>query len=197
MSTIARQAYLQQITQRLVLFTGVVLTILSLTLYGFIRRSSCELPDSCEPRSYLVVLVFVTGLLGGFVSIQQRLPSIALDELKVLAGSWISITLIPINGGIFAIVLMLMFVGHIVQGALFPAYPAPGDFVINDAESFNRWITGAYPVDGVEVAKLLFWSFVAGFSERLVPQIIRRTSDELMAEKREGEKEVNKPEKEQ
>jgi hypothetical protein len=32
-----------------------------------------------------------------------------------------------------------------------------------------------YPTTGVDVAKLIFWSFVAGFSERLVPQIISNT----------------------
>jgi hypothetical protein len=36
--------------------------------------------------------------------------------------------------------------------------------------------TATYPVAGVDFAKLIFWSFLAGFSERLVPQIISKTS---------------------
>jgi hypothetical protein len=31
---------------------------------------------------------------------------------------------------------------------------------------------GTYPQTGVDFAKLVFWCFVAGFSERFVPQII-------------------------
>ena len=37
--------------------------------------------------------------------------------------------------------------------------------------------TSTYPSTGVDFAKLVFWSFVAGFSERLVPQIISKTEN--------------------
>ena len=172
MSATQRQEFLQQVTKRLVGLTAIVLIFLATGLYGFIKFGG-------ENRSYLVLLVFIAGLLGGFVSIQQRLPSITLDELKVLSSSWVSITLIPINGGVFAIVLMLMFAGHIVQGQIFPVYPDAQQFLVSDAQSFLNWLNLSYPVSGVDIAKLLFWSFVSGFSERFVPQIIRRTSDEI------------------
>jgi hypothetical protein len=123
------------------------------------------------------VLVFLSGLTGGFVIIQQRLPGITLDELRVLSGSWVSITLIPINDGIFALVLMVAFVGNIVSGALFPVYPS--HFNISNVEEFYTWLNQAYPENGIDVAKLLFWSFVAGFSERFMPQIIRKTTNEV------------------
>jgi hypothetical protein len=173
MSVIERQEFLQLITKRLVGFTSIVLIALATGLYWFV-----DYGESGNERSYLVLLVFVSGLLGGFVSIQQRLPYIALSELKVLSSSWVSIALIPINGGIFAIVLMLMFAGNIIQGQLFPVYPDPDGFPISDAQSFLNWLKLFYPVTGVDLAKLLFWSFVAGFSERFVPQIIQRTVDE-------------------
>ena len=95
----------------------------------------------------------------------------------------VSITLIPINGGIFALVLMIMFVGKIIQGTLFPTYP---DLKVEDLITFKKWITSAYPVSGANVAKLLFWSFVAGFSERFVPQIIRKTVDEINSDQPAG-----------
>ena len=34
------------------------------------------------------------------------------------------------------------------------------------------------------MAKLLFWSFVAGFSERFVPQIINRVADQVEEDER-------------
>lgn len=175
MSAIERQKYLQQVTQRLIMFTGAVLFM---TLAGLYTIN--KLPEG-NKHSYLVMLVFISGLLGGFVSIQQRLPRITVEELRILSSSWLSITLIPINGGIFALVLMLMFLGKIIQGTLFPSYPdiEITSFDITSVETFKTWITSTYPESGAGVAKLLFWSFVAGFSERFVPQIIRRTADDI------------------
>ena len=177
MSAIERQENLQKITKRLIIFTSTVLCTIAVglyVLYSFIDGGK---------HSYLVLLVFTSGLLGGFVSIQQRLPNMNADELKILSKSWFSITLIPINGGIFALVLMIIFIGNIIQGALFPSYP---DFEITDLVTFRKWITSSYPVSGANVAKLLFWSFVAGFSERFVPQIIRRTLDEINSDQPAG-----------
>lgn len=164
-----RQAYMQSLTKRLVIFTMATLFFLGVSLYFFIDTAVKQ------DKSFLVIMVFMCGLLGGFVSIQQRLPKITLDEMKVLSSSWVSITLIPINGGIFALILMLMFVGQIVQGDMFPHYPDPP---VADAPGFMNWIQHSYPSSGREIAKLLFWSFVSGFSERFVPQIIRRTVDQ-------------------
>lgn len=165
-----RQELLQLITRRLVAFTAVILLILAAFQYRDI------LADDPSQRSYLVLLVFMSGLLGGFVSIQQRLPKISLEELRVLSGSWVSITLIPINGGIFALVLMLMFIGHIIQGQLFPVYAK--DVAIAGMVDFKIWLLDTYPSTGPDIAKLLFWSFVAGFSERFVPQVIRRAASD-------------------
>jgi len=178
---IHRQESLQIVTRKLVLFTGFILIVLALILY----RSGDDTLDSDnnnitqsqvvskdKKHTHLLLLVFTAGLLGGFVSIQQRLPTIKDEELKTLSTSWFSITLIPINGGIFSLVLLLMFAGNILQGDLFPAYPDAPQFAINNYDSFRMWLISAYPTHGEEVAKLLFWSFVAGFSERFVPQII-------------------------
>ena len=40
---------------------------------------------------------------------------------------------------------------------------------------FNNFLKLTFPKSGPNVAKLIFWSFVAGFSERFVPQIIKKT----------------------
>ena len=130
-------------------------------------------------RTYLVTYVFMSGLCGGFVSIQQRLPAITLDELRELSNSWLSILLIPINGGIFALVLMLMFLSGIVEGAMFPKYYHQAIDTSNGVVSFKLWLINTCPATGPDIAKLLFWSFVAGFSERFVPQIITKTSKDV------------------
>ncbi|MEZ8824637.1 hypothetical protein AB4259_18360 [Vibrio amylolyticus] len=203
MDTVERQSALQIITQRLVIFTSIILLLVAVGLYlgvstdpvagesvdGLIKckaeptNSLEQYKFDCTPylksppeqeRSYLVLLVFTAGLLGGFVSIQQRLPRIDSKELSLLASSWVSVTIIPINGGIFAMVLMLSFIGGIIQGELFPVYH---EVEIDGAAGFARWLKQGYPMTGMDVGKLLFWSFVSGFSERFVPQIIRNTAE--------------------
>jgi hypothetical protein len=163
-----RQKYLQAVTRKLVGLTAGCMLLLFVAFY---------LVDLFSRRTFLVGIVFVAGLIGGFVSMQQRLPTIGLDELRELAGSWPSILLVPINGGIFAMVLMLMFASGIIQGALFPEYKHPEIDPSQLVESFRQWLRNAFPKDGPAIAKLVFWSFVAGFSERFVPQIIRKTTE--------------------
>jgi hypothetical protein len=166
-----RQLCLQSVTKKLVTLTALCLVALAITLY-------VALPGVLGvKRTYLVVYVFGAGLIGGFVSIQQRLPAIQLAEIRELSRSWLSILLIPVNGGVFALVLMLMFIAGLLEGALFPKYTAVpidhGDLL----NSFANWLAYTFPEQGRDLAKLFFWSFVAGFSERFVPQIIRRTAE--------------------
>ncbi len=164
------QQLLQQVTRKLVFFTGGILLIVALAIYSLMALSGGEKPP------ILVLIVFLCGLLGGFVSIQQRLPAFDLPSLRALASSWLSITLIPINGGVFAMVMMFAFMGGILEGALFPTY---GYHAITDTASFYSWIEDNYPTSNHGVAKLIFWAFVAGFSERLVPQVIGKVSTGL------------------
>jgi len=165
-----RQLLLQLVTKKLVVFTAGILLLVTVLIYGLTES------NGGKQTPILVILVFTCGLLGGFVSIQQRLPKISVEEMQALTKSWLSITLIPINGGIFAIVLMFIFMGEIVQGVLFPEYR---EVKISNTFEFYRWIQNDYPTSGKEVAKLLFWSFVAGFSERLVPQVIIKVTEQV------------------
>ena len=169
-----RQQHLQSVTKKLVYFTTAILSLLAAYLLYL-----TFLPAGSE-RPFVVLVVFLCGLLGGFVSIQQRLPKIETNELKLLSQSWVSITLIPINGGIFALVLMLMFASSILQGELFPEYK---EVTVKDITDVYSWVKDGYPVSGADIAKLFFWSFVAGFSERFVPQVIMKTTNSAGADK--------------
>ena len=164
-----RQLHLQLITHKLVCFTGGILLLLAAVIYPLMSYGR-------EQPPILVLIVFMCGLLGGFVSIQQRLPTLSLVEMTSLTRSWLSITLIPINGGVFSLVFMFMFMGGILEGSLFPQY---GYRAITDTASFYDWMQNNYPISNHEVAKLIFWSFVAGFSERLVPQVIGKVSGQI------------------
>jgi hypothetical protein len=120
---------------------------------------------------------FGCGLVGGFVSIQQRLKNVSDEELDLLSRSWFQILLIPVYGGIFALVLYLAFLSGIVEGTLFPRLSVPAFGSPPTSADMKNLFTSTYPTTGVDLAKLIFWSFVAGFSERLVPQIISKTEN--------------------
>ncbi|WP_115717569.1 hypothetical protein [Gallaecimonas mangrovi] len=179
-----RQENLQKVTKKLVVFTAGILSL----VIGYLIVLAAICPQAqCQGHEKPIVLPFVLsfGLIGGFVSIQQRLPKIASNELRMLSRSWVSITLIPINGAIFSVVLMLMFISGIIQGELFPRYEARDIYSLSDVYS---WIKEGLPKTSTDLAKLFFWSFVSGFSERLVPQVIRATTRQVHAEQGDDEK---------
>lgn len=119
---------------------------------------------------------FVCGIVGGFVSIQQRLSKIKDEELSLLSESWATIMVIPIFGGIFALVLYMSFLSGILKGDLFPEFSMPTFGKPTTSENLIDFFLKTYPEEAVDFAKLAFWSFVAGFSERFVPQIIGKVT---------------------
>jgi hypothetical protein len=161
--TATRAQNILRVTRRLIIMTvtalGVVVLFFAATL----------LLGERFPFSWVC---FGCGLIGGFVSIQQRLKRIGDEELALLATSWFQIVLIPVYGGIFALVLYVGLLSKVVTGQLFPVFYIPPFHdppVHNDVHAF---LAETSPASGPDVAKLLFWCFVAGFSERFIPQII-------------------------
>ena len=125
-------------------------------------------------RLSISLLCFGCGLIGGFISIQQRLRKFHDDELLLLSKSWFQIVLIPVYGGIFSLILYVAFLGQIVTGSAFPHFYIPVFNNPPDHLDMQRFLSETSPASGVDVAKLLFWCVVAGFSERFIPQIISR-----------------------
>ena len=167
---VERQKFLIIVTKKLFALTLLCLIGLSFLMY-------CLKFGTTGGRTYLIIYVFIAGLIGGFVIIQQRLPKTDIIELRELSQFWSSLLLIPINGGIFAIVLHILFISGIMEGALFPEYHQVAIDQNNLTQSFADFMTYTFPKVGPNIAKLIFWSFVAGFSERFVPQIIRKTAE--------------------
>ena len=164
--TIQRMQNIHVLTRRLILLTAG--SLLSFTaLFGFVLFFNQRLMISW--------VVFICGIIGGFVSIQQRLKNIKDEEIQLLCESWFQILLIPIFGAIFSLILYCVFLSGLITSVAFPVFyfpqppqTGPGtDFII-------KVLRETYPSTGPDLAKLIFWSFVAGFAERLVPQIISK-----------------------
>ncbi len=112
------------------------------------------------------------GIIGGFVSIKQRLGKMTEEELTVLSGSWASTMIVPIYGGIFALVLYVIFLSGLVKSDLFPIFYVPKFDSPPTRDNLISLFSETSPLTAIDFAKFTFWSFVAGFSERFVPQLI-------------------------
>jgi hypothetical protein len=170
-----RAERLLRITRRLIIltFSGLVLLV-AIFAFTLLHGSRFMVSWAC----------FGCGLLGGFVSIQQRLKKFGDEELDLLSQSWFQILLIPIYGGIFAGLLYIGFLSNIIEGPLFPKFVGPPfSQPIPSTDDVRAFLAQTYPATGADLAKLLFWSFVAGFSERFVPQIIERTQTDANEKK--------------
>ena len=147
----------------------IVLTAAALLVFGALFGVTFFL----ESRLMITWVVFVCGIIGGFVSIQQRVKKISDKELQLLSGSWYQILLIPIFGAVFSLVLYSIFLSGLLNSDIFPAFSFPTPSAMGpDTEYIISVLRETYPRSGPDLAKLVFWSFAAGFAERLVPQII-------------------------
>jgi hypothetical protein len=125
-----------------------------------------------------ILLVMLAGSAGGFVSLQQRAQNVPTEgdplvSIFELENGRFSIYLAPVSGAIFAVVLLALFMGGLVSGELFPDFSSSGGlkYYIKKFEWADT--SGGY-LGSIGYAKLMVWSFIAGFAERFVPDTLDR-----------------------
>jgi hypothetical protein len=111
-------------------------------------------------------LVFLIGNIGGYVSVHRGLGALKDTEIVELSASWWAIIAPPFVGGILALALYLLFLSNILAGDLFPKFVPDG--------TGSHGLEQLFAQDGglTDYAKLPFWSFVAGFNQKYVVDII-------------------------
>lgn len=157
----------------------VGLSLLFILLYEFgMRAVYAERWHQFLPASMLTVVVIV-GAVGGLISVQQRFQSASSEgdpvyNLSVFAQGRKDIFPSVISGGVFAAVLYLLVASGILSGELFPTMELSSSFQ-HEPEGYLIWfLQEAVPKTGGDYAKLLVWSFIAGFAERFVPDTVSR-----------------------
>jgi hypothetical protein len=126
-------------------------------------------------------IVLLAGIVGACFSAQQRAQAPIPEgdvqtRVQVLTRLAESFYFAPIGGAIGALVLFCLFAGQLVQGQLFPRVWTTDP---SGTHSFFAFLISAGPYDGMEMAKLLAWCFIAGFSERLIPSALDQLGGRL------------------
>lgn len=113
------------------------------------------------------LMVFLIGNIGGYVSVHRGLGELKDEEVIGLSSSWLSIVVPSFVGGVLALALYLLFLSNILAGDLFPKFQLGP----SSPQGFKAILEQR--ADGVPAyGKLFFWSFVAGFNQKYVVDII-------------------------
>ncbi len=155
-------------------------SMVSVVFYAIIFL--CILNSIKNNNTDFLWLLLLSGALGGTISTYLRIKSLPLMDkkepvIRFLAVLQIYIT--PIISGIFGFLLYLLFASGIVSGALFPEFSGLEDSFKN-AQSMMGAVKTNTNLDSI---KALIWSFIAGFSERMVPNILDKIIKESEADK--------------
>ncbi len=127
-------------------------------------------------------LALFTGLLGASFSMiamaQKRLEKIALEELQ-LQSRWEFLLLRLGFGSGAAVILYFSFQARLIEGVLFPDLTQIGVLENNPKTGipWGEWVPNA------NLAALMVWSFVAGFSENFVPNFLRRVEEPVTSKR--------------
>lgn len=144
------------------LLNALIVFILALLSFTFIPQRFFEAPPYVGP------IVFLVGVIGAFVSLQRRIKGLSVSDLTLLAKSWRFVCLSPVVGGLLASMLYVLFLSQMITGPLFPAF---SETIVDKTAGLAK-LFSSYSNEPAEYAKLLFWAFLAGFSEKFVIDIL-------------------------
>jgi len=130
----------------------------------------------------ILPVVILSGVLGSFVSALNRIYSsknifpvgnysIFLNKTNSYLIAYSSIP--PLVGAISATILYVIFASHIIQGPFFPEFSCKL-LESKQCNEFTLFLNNWSPKTAQDIAKSIVWGFIAGFSERFVPDILNK-----------------------
>jgi hypothetical protein len=158
-------------------YTTSLTFVLCICLIGLILLVSTR----PQPNRPILLLVATAGVFGAAFSMLSRLGQIPTKGDLVSrypAASrrlvWVLTPILSLLEGVLgSVVLYFLFRADLIKGLLFPQFPNK----LEDPYPFASLIYGTVG-SATDGAKLLIWSFIAGFSERLVPDMLTRLAEQ-------------------
>ena len=124
----------------------------------------------------ILATVVYAGALGGYISSKRRMQMVPtegdpLSSIYELRTGRYFYWLAPLTGAVFALILMLTFVAGLFEGPIFPAF-----FKLEPTTPATAWsfTSQLLPKASSDYSLLFLWSFIAGFAERFVPDVLDR-----------------------
>lgn len=165
-------------TYRKMLFSIFAAALVTIVLiFVVFIKSIFAIGDEAIAVSTMFVVV-IAGAAGALFSSLIRiynyedLPTAVMSgDLRGLKGFYVVIySIVPILVGMIAAgVFYLLLASGLIRGDLFPTFACKAGRACNEfAEFANNWS----PDTATDHAKAVVWGFIAGFSERLVPDTL-------------------------
>lgn len=153
---------------------GLIVCIIGLVVF-LIGWSFQETLKNYLGQAHLIYAIWC-GLLGAYFSssVSMRTTLATLDYDLLISGysKW-SVVQRLLIGGIAAFLVYLLIAGGLLAGDLFPKAVYSTDLLNPDASA------KIFEIPSVDFAKLLVWSVIAGFSERLLPDQLGRFENSI------------------
>lgn len=135
-----------------------------------------------QTTPWVLTYVILAGALGAFFSALTRLYNFE-DLPRALVGTGLGLrnfylviySLIPpVVGAIAATALHVGFASGLIEGELFPKFVCHA--TDGKCDDFATFVKGFGPDGPKEYGKAIIWGFLAGFSERLVPDLFQKVA---------------------
>ncbi|ACS79097.1 hypothetical protein [Maridesulfovibrio salexigens] len=129
----------------------------------------------------LLLVIYLVGAGGGVVSTYLRLKSMpdesftynkdSKDRLMAILQVYMS----PVIAGVFAWLLYGLFATGILKGTMFPNFIGAEKVYYNVVQLFQD----LKPEHLEDTALAILWAFIAGFSEKMLPNILDKLASQV------------------
>jgi hypothetical protein len=137
----------------------------------------------------ILMVVALAGILGAFFSALTRLHRVDQLPLALMSDTVLGLNGLhlvvysvvpPVVGAIAAVVVYLGFISGVIDSSVFPKLVCKA--ATKTCNDLVQVLNDYGPEKAADYGKALIWSFFAGFSERLVPDMLQAVLARMQSE---------------